>query len=72
MQTAVVHEEGLWEGIGQLLAMGHDDEDVVFLAVQIEQQLADDAGAAAVEVAGGFVGEEQDGRWMRARATATR
>jgi hypothetical protein len=50
--------------------MRDDDEDILFLAMQVEQQLPDGVGGAAVEVAGGFVGEEERG--LVDQATAAR
>ncbi len=41
--------------------MGDDDEGGAGLLVEVEEQLLDGMGGAFVEVAGGFVGEEQPG-----------
>lgn len=57
-ERAIIYFNLLWEQFRKLGAVRHHNQDVVFLPVKFEQQLADSSGILTVEVAGRFVREE--------------
>jgi hypothetical protein len=52
--------------------VGDEDQGGAVFAIKREQQIGNFVPGLAIEVAGGLIGEQQAGRPLKARASATR
>ena len=60
-QQPILHFQTAIREFGQVLIVGDDDEGLAIIGAELVDQAVHFLGSAAVEVAGGFVGENEGG-----------
>jgi len=69
LHHTIAHQDLALQALGNVGVVGDDDQRHLLFTVEVQQQVHDLLGGGAVEVAGGFVGQNHRGLPTRARAS---